>query len=199
MSIQAIMAVLAHSKLGVVPGHDKKPTLYDIAQDQPIGIPLKFTHSHMEDIVFCTMPGGFIPTREEFEDFVDMWRDFYKIVGDEWIDEVNTRIGKRNGSYEPAAPDRRGFVYLARAETGHHKIGVSKKPKKRIKAFDTKMPIKVEMIHSFPCDDAYEAEKMLHELFREKHHDGEWFNLTFVDVDSITEIIRFENGTFEVE
>ena len=70
-----------------------------------------------------------------------------------------------------------GFVYLAKSDTGHYKIGMSKNPFGRVKHFKTQMPVNVKLIHFFPCDNPRRVEGMLHEWFSEYRYKGEWFNL----------------------
>lgn len=81
-----------------------------------------------------------------------------------------------------------GFVYLAKASTGHYKIGYSKHPDIRVQQINsgkTALPIKVELIHSFLAEDAPKAESELHAHFSSKHFRGEWFLLDTEDVDLV--------------
>lgn len=91
-----------------------------------------------------------------------------------------------------------GYVYLAYAGTGHYKIGRSSSPNKRIKIFDTIMPIEVAVIHAFEADDARGAEKELHQRYSDKRGAGEWFSLIAEDVNYISRISRYEDGSFYV-
>lgn len=92
-----------------------------------------------------------------------------------------------------------GFVYLAKSDTGHYKIGRSKNPYKRVQHFDTIMPVKVEIIHYFPCDNPVDAEKRLH-LYASHHGTrvaGEWFEIDDYSVSAILQIRFFVNGEFD--
>ena len=89
-----------------------------------------------------------------------------------------------------------GEVYLAKADTGHYKIGVSKTPGKRIKHFRTIMPVDVEIVHRFASDNCREAERLLHEQFASLRHRGEWFNLQEHDVQHIVGISTYFEGEF---
>lgn len=100
---------------------------------------------------------------------------------------VNARVTKKQG-----------YVYLAYSDTGHHKIGISKGPEDRIKVFDTKMPVSVSIVHSFPADNARKAEEKLHARFSSKHHNGEWFLLEDNDVSYICSIRAYESGKFKI-
>ena len=78
-----------------------------------------------------------------------------------------------------------GYVYLAGNDTGHYKIGVSTKPFKRVKHFNTIMPVEVFPIHFIPCVRFRELENELHHLFANQRHKGEWFELEVDDVEFI--------------
>ena len=90
----------------------------------------------------------------------------------------------------------KGFVYLMQADTGHYKIGRSVDPVKRLKVFNTEMPVQVNMLHVFPADNAIEAEAQLHHEFRDKRYMGEWFSLEPADIRYIGGIIEFSNHAF---
>jgi hypothetical protein len=92
----------------------------------------------------------------------------------------------------------RGYVYLARAETGHYKIGRSVRPDDRIKHFDTIMPIRVDTVHIFYADDYIDAEAGLHKLAEQFRTQGEWFELPQDYVDTIKAIVSYQNGRFYV-
>lgn len=89
-----------------------------------------------------------------------------------------------------------GDVYLAKSETGHYKIGISKDPYARVKHFDTIMPIDVDIVHSFPSDNCREAERLLHEQYAAYRHKGEWFNLPDYAIRHIKEITTYFEGEF---
>ena len=92
-----------------------------------------------------------------------------------------------------------GFVYLAECSTGHFKIGKSINPTKRIRHFDTQMPVDTWLRHSFPAMPYAEAEKQLHERFDSHRVDGEWFELPQESVAYVESIERFEKGRFVLE
>lgn len=70
-----------------------------------------------------------------------------------------------------------GYVYLIRADTGHHKIGCTNSIPKRMRLFAVKLPFNFDLIHYFPCQNMYQAEAELHKIFKNKRANGEWFNL----------------------
>lgn len=91
-----------------------------------------------------------------------------------------------------------GYVYLARADTGHYKIGRSVDPDDRIKHFDTQMPIDVREYYFFRASDYKAAEKKLHDLCDEhgEHVKGEWWHLPEYMVWWIKEIAYYKDGEF---
>jgi len=62
---------------------------------------------------------------------------------------------------------------------------MSKKLSQRLDVLGTKLPFSTELIYFFPCDDAREAEKLLHEKFADKRINGEWFNLNNDEINTI--------------
>jgi len=91
-----------------------------------------------------------------------------------------------------------GYVYLAKADTGHFKVGRSVDPEKRIKHFDTQMPVDVREWHFFRADDYVEAEEALHEICEEhaEHVKGEWWKMPEYLVWWIKEISYYTEGHF---
>jgi len=91
-----------------------------------------------------------------------------------------------------------GFVYLAKADTGHFKVGRSTDPDKRIQHFDTQMPVDVSEWHFFRADDYVEAEKHLHQICDEhaEHINGEWWDMPEYLIWWIKDIAYYEDGEF---
>lgn len=106
----------------------------------------------------------------------------------EWVEQQMKRGTRRARNA--------GYIYLARSDSGHYKIGQSKKPKERIKVFDTIMPIRVELVHTIPADNSFLGESLLHEKYAHKRFDGEWFSLNLDDVEEIKRIGNFAGGLF---
>lgn len=87
------------------------------------------------------------------------------------------------------------FVYLMRSNTGHYKIGFSQDPHKRaveITKTPTILPIEIEVLHGFRCEDAPLAESALHKLYKFRRQKGEWFNLTEAEAKRIIDIKHFD-------
>lgn len=87
----------------------------------------------------------------------------------------------------------KGYVYLMHAETGHHKIGLSKDPRARLRAFRIEMPLEDKLLHVFPAENMAAAEKALHRKFAAKRFRGEWFLLEPDDVRWFLSIGAFDH------
>lgn len=96
------------------------------------------------------------------------------------------RVSVLNGSSVYIFGDRSSGVY---------KIGYSKTPGKRIKAFATKLPYKIEMCHQILVD-SIKAENILHRHFAENRLNGEWFTLSLIELEWLSTIKKYENGKF---
>lgn len=97
--------------------------------------------------------------------------------------------------------DRSGYIYIIKADTGHYKIGRSNNIPRRMSLFAVKLPFDFEIIHTFPCDDMFEAERMLHDAYTQRgfHVKGEWFNLTDSELYPITQVGCFEGGQYYID
>ena len=80
---------------------------------------------------------------------------------------------------------RHGWVYFIKSDSGHYKIGKSRRPDKRVGEFTLQLPFKVEVIHLVESDDYHLAERMFHIMFRDYHVNGEWFLLSKACIDII--------------
>lgn len=118
-------------------------------------------------------------------------------ASEEMIDRMMQAVSASRAPKPPKKPRKKpGYVYLAYCETGHYKIGRSKGPRDRIKALDTKMPVKIELLHSFPADDYVKAEEGLHRAFEDKRVNGEWFDLEKEDLRALMSITEAKDGEF---
>lgn len=119
-----------------------------------------------------------------------------------WVTEVyeNPEDNPHYNPYavsEPGTVGRSGFIYLLFADTGLYKIGLSVNPSARAKYINQTMSENVIMLHTFPAQDRYEAERRLHDLFASKRQRGEWFSLSAGDVDYVRSLEKFEGGAFQ--
>lgn len=72
-------------------------------------------------------------------------------------------------------------VYLIRGNDGRYKIGIAKNPKKRISQLQTGNSDKLELIESYPSENASKIETALHNQFSHIKLNGEWFDLSITE------------------
>jgi hypothetical protein len=78
-----------------------------------------------------------------------------------------------------------GFVYLIQSSTGFYKIGRTKNPDDRLRTFGIKLPFEVDYVCTIPTEDMIGLETQLHNQFRDRRINGEWFDLSKYDVEYI--------------
>ncbi|MEP7286261.1 MAG: GIY-YIG nuclease family protein [Chloroflexota bacterium] len=83
-----------------------------------------------------------------------------------------------------------GFVYLITAHEipGKYKIGITQNINKRIYDMSTVVPVTFRVLHLIECSNMRHAENTLHNMFSEKRLVGEWFALTYEDIEYIQSI-----------
>lgn len=90
---------------------------------------------------------------------------------------------------EPVGPPkvtaRPGYVYLLSTEHGHYKIGRTVNPEARQKQLGILLPFTVQLVCLLATQDMVATERQLHEQFRHRHLNGEWFALTDEERDEI--------------
>ena len=92
-----------------------------------------------------------------------------------------------------------GYIYIAKIEeTGHIKVGRSKTPTKRIKHFDTIMPVKVHIVSWFYADDCVAAEAWLHEHLKDFRVKGEWFDVPELIQINLLSTFCYIDGKFHL-
>lgn len=98
---------------------------------------------------------------------------------------------KKNKNYNNRKKES-GFIYLIsakREESNIYKIGLSIKPKQRLKQLQTDIENDLTIIHTIKTDDMKSLEKIYHTLFRCKNimyckqGTSEWFKLTPKDIN----------------
>jgi len=77
-----------------------------------------------------------------------------------------------------------GFVYVIRGGP-YYKIGCTTSPQDRFNQIQPKLPFETEVVCLIEANDMTGVEKVLHETFRKKRRNGEWFELDEGDVEYI--------------
>lgn len=78
-----------------------------------------------------------------------------------------------------------GYVYLALMKIGRekrYKIGKANIVERRTKQVGVQLPEELELVHAISTDDAYGIEAYWHQRFAAQRKNGEWFDLSAVDV-----------------
>ena len=79
-------------------------------------------------------------------------------------------------------------VYILKSDN-YYKIGVAIDADKRVKELQTGNPHTIECIFSRQVPEAYEAEKWLHDTFKQYKIRGEWFELDAENLDIVKDMI----------
>lgn len=91
---------------------------------------------------------------------------------------------------------QRQKLYIMKNSLNLHKIGISVNPSERANTIKLNSGVKTEVVMVFETGQwfAEEIEKYLHEVFKEKRWEGEWFKLSKTDLKSIekTRIPKFK-------
>jgi hypothetical protein len=90
-----------------------------------------------------------------------------------------------------------GIVYFVNAEnTNMFKIGYTKQSiHKRLSNLQTGCPLNLSVYKTVGCDDPIILEHYLHDCFNDKKIRGEWFDVTFEDVENLVEFLQ---GNYKV-
>jgi hypothetical protein len=84
---------------------------------------------------------------------------------------------------ESASRIASGYVYLVKhGSRREYKIGATDNPLRRHGEVAFELPEKVTPVHTIETDDPYGVERYWHHRFREKHKNGEWYQLNAEDV-----------------
>jgi len=88
---------------------------------------------------------------------------------------------RKKTAREKERKQHRGYVYVLQAGP-YYKIGASKDIGQRIKQLSTLPPFNLTLVHSIKTPDMFGVERNLHDLFRLKRINGEWFELNSGDI-----------------
>jgi hypothetical protein len=80
-----------------------------------------------------------------------------------------------------AVSEQFGFVYLMKSGK-HFKIGRSNCAERREFELRIQLPEKIKLVHKIKTDDPVGIEKYWHDRFKNKHKNGEWYELSSSDI-----------------
>lgn len=133
-----------------------------------------------------------ILSHEKAAQVIARLQESYRDTHPSAIEDYNREIEAQKTHRPETAPMERkpkaGFIYLAKAENGLYKIGLTSDLKTRIRAIQNGNLLKVELVHTITTKDMLRAEKTLHARFAKQRSKREWFALTLQDVDDIKSI-----------
>lgn len=76
-----------------------------------------------------------------------------------------------------------GYVYFVIADNAHFKIGCTSNLMTRIKSLKSASPNNLELIAYAYVDDYGKLEDQTHKHFKDKKIHGEWFDITYADIN----------------
>ena len=94
--------------------------------------------------------------------------------------------------FELNIPRDKGYIYVYETQR-LFKIGYTLNIENRYKKYVTENPYKIEKIIETKVNNAFKVEQLLHKLFKDKRHRGEWFKLNFDDVGFIESLIDYND------
>lgn len=131
-----------------------------------------------------------------------------------FLEELKAKEAKRRKKQKPVGEPidlkqwigtrsywRGGYIYILKDTeiSGYYKIGKTRKPHERMKAFGVHLPFAAELIHVIECYSADEVERRLHGQFADKRKRGEWFALTDEDVAALKLIHKVEGHGTQIQ
>jgi len=81
-------------------------------------------------------------------------------------------------------------IYIIKTYPDCYKIGISFNPEQRIITLQTANPFKLKIILEKEVNDAFKIEQTIHEAFKEKRLEGEWFSLTDDELKTIVDYLN---------
>ena len=123
---------------------------------------------------------------------------YLSVEGIDWpLPKAQKSIVPRKSKIASQPKDETDYVYLIRmGRTNFYKIGKSNDPQGRLAGMQTASPYKLKLIHIFKADNAAAAEEILHHRLHEARMEGEWFKLTDVQREILTNVTAYETGQF---
>lgn len=89
-----------------------------------------------------------------------------------------------------------GYVYVIKCDK-YYKIGRAFNVYNRLTVIKVSSPFQTDLILAGKVKDNIDIEKKLHNLFKDKHHKGEWYLLNKKDLYKIKDILEQEQATLQ--
>jgi len=119
--------------------------------------------------------------RKDFFKFADAPAKRYKLQ--HYFDGLD--VFKVEGDGTPAqASSNSGYIYVIQSEYGY-KIGKTTSIKNRSQLFGVKLPFDFSFVYTYFSDRFSKLEVDLHQHFKHKRLNGEWFNLSNEDLEEL--------------
>lgn len=130
---------------------------------------------------------GYIATPEEVKLVVEELIRFAEGNVD-FINDNNAKVDEflesvRSGCHDDASKERSGrkrrYLYMFRSSESLYKIGVTTNVDRRLKELnDRPYPVELFAVSEAPFYNAFEAERVMHEIHDDCRVNGEWFKLS---------------------
>ena len=89
-----------------------------------------------------------------------------------------------------------GWVYVLDDGQGHYKIGKAKDLTRRVRDLRIQLPWPITVNYAFQSTNYHQDERTLHQHFKHKRLNGEWFDLELDDLGAIYEFAGYR-GLYE--
>jgi hypothetical protein len=144
-----------------------------------------------------TMPAikncnGLIIDWDSIQRIIESVAPFYREVSREEIDRHNEAVMESMGAPRfndraEVEKDKSGYVYVVgNHDEGLYKIGMTTRtPSERVLEFSPKLPFECEIMATIRTMDARSLEREIHDLYKHKRENGEWFRLEEADIDDL--------------
>jgi hypothetical protein len=89
------------------------------------------------------------------------------------------------------------YLYIIKCQD-YHKIGIANDVEARLAQLATGNPYPLEVVVTYEFDNAEVVEKAIHQRYKENRNRGEWFRLSYGDLENIHEIcIKLGGSAYE--
>ena len=105
------------------------------------------------------------------------------------LDQSMTSNKRMRAMIADIRESRKGYVYILQSEHGY-KIGKTKNYRGRLSLFTVKLPFEFELLRLYSSDNYQELETQLHNMFRPKLINGEWYTLSDADMADIDVYVK---------